>query len=191
MYVFFIPEWFKLMIKRLPFVRDIWVHFLGRSGVSVELCVFNVTNVSRQRLRWRMSTSWQAKRRAVRVAPLSSAGPRGDTVLIRSQQKTPGPPGLGTTWLGSEIRRFISSWGKGCWNPMIYNVFCTSKRWLFGISEPSTVCITYCFGGGALNITGNSGLNWWYCIHVFVMFKPGIYSKPWWKLEIDSKKSQR
>ena len=32
------------------------------------------------------------------------------------------------------------SWGTGSWNPVICRVFWdTSKRWLFGISEPSTV----------------------------------------------------
>ena len=63
----------------LPFVGDIRVHFfLGGPGYQVELLVaFSQRHVSRVNdFRWRMSTSWQAKLRAVRVAPLSSGGPR-------------------------------------------------------------------------------------------------------------------
>ena len=34
----------------------------------------------------------------------------------------------------------LTSWGEGSWNlPFIYKVFIHPKRWLFGISEPSTV----------------------------------------------------
>ena len=37
------------------------------------------------------------------------------------------------------IRRSVTSWGNGSWNPSIYRVSKIFKRWLFGISEPSTV----------------------------------------------------
>ena len=34
---------------------------------------------------------------------------------------------------------FTTSWGKGSWNPHYLHGFVTYFRWLFGISEPSTV----------------------------------------------------
>ena len=46
---------------------------------------------------------------------------------------------------GSEIRR--SPVEVGSWNPIIYKVLAPSKRWLFGISEPTTGCLNLKLGG--------------------------------------------
>ena len=47
-------------------------------------------------------------------------------------------------WPGCEVTLLMLSycwcfsWAIGSWNPIIYKVLAPSKRWLFGISEPST-----------------------------------------------------
>ena len=84
---FFIPEWFMSFSFRkdsnwsfLGFLLlgTFASHFFwGGLGISRVVCGFSTSRVTCHDFRWRMSTSWQAKLRAVRVAPLSSAhGPR-------------------------------------------------------------------------------------------------------------------
>ena len=46
-----------------------------------------------------------------------------------------GPHGVDSTWYSDKL----TSWGTGRFFPLLTGGFYTSKRWLFGISEPSTV----------------------------------------------------